>query len=357
MKILFLIPYPLGRVPSQRFRFEQYFSLLRDRNIHFKTRCFFSKRDYKLLSDKDRGKIIFLIYGFLKRFVTLFEAPVYDFVFIHREAAPVGPPVFEWFITKILRKKIIYDFDDAIWLTDRLQEPKIEKWWRHRNKVASISKWASKVSCGNKYLGEYARRHNSNTIIVPTTVDTENYHNPGLYESTKEPSQKLLTIGWTGSRSTLKYLDEIMPVIRNLSESHMFRFLVIADHDPAYDLKHFCFLPWQKQTEIKDLLEFDIGIMPLPDDPWTQGKCGFKALQYMALCIPTVVSAVGVNKDIIDHGLNGFLCQSEEEWIATLGKLISEAGLRTRIGKAGREKVVDQYSVKANRENFLSLFT
>jgi hypothetical protein len=140
---------------------------------------------------------------------------MYDFVFIHREAAPLGPPIFEWMLAKICRRKIIYDFDDAIWLTDRVHESwplRTAKW---RNKVAYICKWSYKVSCGNEYLCNFARRFSKSVVYNPTTIDTENLHNPTLHKVSNRSDDKV-RIGWTGSHSTLKYLNEIEFVLTKI---------------------------------------------------------------------------------------------------------------------------------------------
>jgi glycosyltransferase involved in cell wall biosynthesis len=113
---------------------------------------------------------------------------------------------------------------------------------------------------------------------------------------------------------------------------------------------------WRLDTEIQDLMSFDIGIMPLPDDEWTKGKCGFKGLQYMALEVPTVMSPVGVNTEIIDHGKNGFIANNETEWLAILSQLINDAELRKHIGQEGRKTIVNKYSKSANLNKYLSLF-
>ena len=134
------------------------------------------------------------------------------------------------------------------------------------------------------------------------------------------------------------------------------RVLVIADKNPALPLKTFRFLPWRKESEIADLREIDIGIMPLPDDSWTRGKCGFKALQYMAISIPAVVSPVGVNKEIVAHGLEGYVCSTSDEWFSALEDLILNPSKREAMGKKGRQKVINSYSASANLANFLSLF-
>lgn len=296
-----------------------------------------------------------LLNGYLNRTVMLFFVFRFDFIFIHREASPIGPPVFEWIIAKVFRKKIIYDFDDAIWLTDKTEESFIERTIRWRGKVASICKWSYKVSCGNEYLRQYAMRFNVNSVLNPTTIDTENLHNSDHYTLQKDESR--IVIGWTGSHSTLKYLYMLQDVLRQIQKKFIqVDLLVIADEKPVMNLDRINYKPWSKENEIKDLMLADIGIMPLPDDEWSKGKCGFKALQYMALEIPSVVSPVGVNTEIIQHDVNGYLCSADEEWLTTLEKLIVDASLRKQIGKAGRQTVIDRYSVSSNSSNFLSLF-
>src|SRR5688572_2997271 len=357
MKILFLIPYPPEESPSQRFRFEQYFPLLLKSGHFFEVQSFLTGNNWKLFYSKGRvfQKCISLLTGFTKRIGVLFTLRKFDFVFIHREVTPIGPPIFEWTIAKIFQKKIIYDFDDSIWLTDKTNESRLEKLLRCRNKVGSICKWGYKVSCGNLYLSEYARRFNKSVVLNPTTIDTESLHNPEV--TTWNRSDDRIIIGWTGSHSTLKYLHLLEPVLLKLEKdfSHV-RFLVIADRKPVLSLQRLDFLKWSKETEAEDLRQMDIGVMPLPDDEWAKGKCGFKALQYMSMEIPCVISPVGVNTIIVEHGVTGFLANNETEWQTYATRLIEDKLLREQIGKAGRKKVIDNYSIRSNQRNFLSLF-
>lgn len=356
MKILFLVPYPLKESPSQRFRFEQYFNILTDRGFSYDTQSFLNAKNWQLFFSPGNIhlKALTLLSGFWKRSIILPKLHQYDFIFIHREVTPIGPPLFEWLIAKIFKKKVIYDFDDAIWLTDRKNESiglRLLKW---RSKVGVICKWSYKVSCGNEYLCKYAFQFNTNVFYNPTTIDTINLHNPLLY---KKIYSKKITLGWTGSHSTLKYLKEIEPILQDLeNEFPTLNMLVIADHAPALNLKSLTFKRWNIKTEIEDLYLFDLGIMPLPDDEWSNGKCGFKALQYMAMEIPTIASPVGVNSKIITHTLNGFLASSLDEWKTYIKLLISNPDLRLKIGKEGRQKVIKDYSVLSNTESFLSLF-
>jgi glycosyltransferase involved in cell wall biosynthesis len=165
-----------------------------------------------------------------------------------------------------------------------------------------------------------------------------------------------LVIGWTGTLTTSKYVSDLLPVLQELEKHYEFEFRMISNEHPGYALKSFVFQPWKKDTEIEDLLRFDIGIMPLEDDQWAKGKCGFKALQYMALGIPPIVSPVGVNTDIVQHAANGFVCNTHQEWYKALERLILEPALRQQLGAAARETVVQRYSVLSQTPTFLQLF-
>jgi glycosyltransferase involved in cell wall biosynthesis len=269
---------------------------------------------------------------------------------------PLGPPIIEWIIAKIYRKRIIYDFDDAIWLTDQARESAVKTGAKWRSKVRLICQWAHKISCGNEYLCRYAAAYNHHIVYNPTIVDTENFHNRDLYQLKKD--REIITIGWTGSHSTLKYLRLVEDVLKRIATEHSnVRILIIADQKPESNiLSGFQFLKWNPATEIEDLLKIDIGIMPMPDSPWGKGKCGFKAIQYMALAIPPVVSPVGVNTRIVDHGINGYLADDQDAWYCCIDQLLKDASLRSTMGKRGRIKITDQYSVNSNLSTFLSLF-
>ena len=358
MKILFLVPYPPGESPSQRFRFEQYLDALKREGNTLRLEPFLPPHRWRLFYQRGytRARLGMIVGGFARRIGLMLSAGRYDYVLIHREAAPVGPPVIEWFLAKVLRKKVIYDFDDAIWMTDKVSESMIERILSWRSKVSSICRWSHKVSCGNEYLRRYALRFNANAVLNPTTVDTEGLHNPSRQQPAVKDSTQIV-IGWTGSHSTLKYLYLLRNVLARVQQKFPeTTLLVIADRPPEMQLPNLIFRAWSPETEISDLMTSDIGIMPLPDDEWSKGKCGFKALQYMALGLPAVASAVGVNSTIIRHMENGCLCNTEDEWVDVLGKLIANADLRKRLGRAGRQMVIDRYSVTSNCSNFLSLF-
>jgi glycosyltransferase involved in cell wall biosynthesis len=357
-KILFLVPYPLHESPSQRFRFEQYFHILEKAGHRYTVQSFLDSGNWKIFFRPGNSflKLLTLLKGYCRRVMMLFTALSYDFIFIHREATPLGPPLIEYILAKILRRKIIYDFDDAIWMTDRQHEPALLSFLKWRKKVRYICGWSFRVSCGNEYLMKYALQYNKNAVYNPTTIDTEAWHNPELYNTKKNPD--IITIGWTGSHSTLKYLNAIEPVFRQIALDFPFvNFLIIADRPPDFSISQLTFKQWNARTEIEDLLAIDIGVMPLPDDEWSKGKCGFKALQYMALKVPAVVSPVGVNTSIVDNGVDGFIASTSDEWYQCLTKLIADQKLRLEMGEHARKKVINHYSVQSNTSTFLSLFT
>ena len=160
-----------------------------------------------------------------------------------------------------------------------------------------------------------------------------------------------------GSHSTLKYLDMVMPVLDDLRQAFDFSFIVIADKEPSLILKDWKFILWKPLTESEDLLQLDIGIMPLVADEWSEGKCGFKLIQYFACGIPAVASPVGVNKIIVDEGVNGFLCHTNDEWKSAVQKLLTDKTLRAQMGMAGRNKVVKGYSIQSQSAKFIELFS
>ena len=266
MKILFLIPYPMGQAPSQRFRFEQYLDFLRDEGHQLQMRPFLNENTWKNLYAHGNAlsKAWGIIAGYFKRTNDMITASKADIIFIHREATPLGPPIFEWFVSKVLRKRIIYDFDDAIWLPNTSKQNRLVANLKWHGKVASICKWSWKVSCGNDYLADYANQYASSVHTNPTTIDTD-YHRA----STKSSSSKI-TIGWTGTHSTAKYLDKVVPVLQQLEKDHAFRFLMISNEKPDFALESLEYRPWSKASEIEDLQEIDIGIMPLPDTEWAR---------------------------------------------------------------------------------------
>lgn len=352
--IAFLAQLPKNVSPGQRFRFEQYENLLIGAGFRVDTFPFLDKKVRKILYQKGHlfQKVTGVINGFVKRIRFLGVCKRYDYIFVQREMTPIGPPFFEWMVARVFRCKIIYDFDDAIWIPNVSEGNQVAQFLKCFWKVKYISKWAYKVSVGNQFLGAFAKQFNKQVIYNPTCVDTQS-----RYNILANHDQSTVTIGWTGSHSTLQFLELCIPALKKLEQKHQFRFLVICDQKPDFDLASMTFIPWNAATEIEDLARINIGIMPLKHDAWSEGKCGFKIIQYLALGIPAVASPVGVNKQIIEHGNNGFLCETDSDWVECLSELLTDIDKRKAFGKKGRQKIEKAYSVHANADNFLSLFS
>jgi len=351
--IYILAPYPRAQAPSQRFRFEQYLDTLTSEGYSIQFHPFINEKTWRTIYAEGKvwKKIVGIIGSFLRRWKLLFKLRKADYIFIHREAAQIGPPLFEWIIAKVFRKNYIYDFDDAIWLPNysatNARFHRLKAYW----KVKYCMKWASKITAGNAYLAEFAKQYNPSVQIIPTTIDTEHYHN-----KTTDYDKEKLVIGWTGSHTTIRYLNELVPALQQLEKKYDFTFTIISNKAPQLPLKSLKFVPWSKENEIEELLKFSIGVMPLQEDQWSKGKCGFKALQYMSLGIPSVITPVGVNVEIVTNGVNGFTPSTPTDWIATLEKLITDKKLRKRLGQRGQDTVEKKYSVHSQKQQYIHLF-
>lgn len=353
MKVVILAPYPPFVSPSQRFRFEHYLPYLNAKGISYHYYPFTGIKTWELMFNKGHNlkKVRGICLGFLKRFFQLFEIIRSDYVYIHREAAPVGPPFFEFFISQILRKKIIYDFDDAIWVKVASSANPKASYIKCTWKVKYICKWSYITTVGNDYLATFASKYCKNVIVMPTVVDTENTHN-----KTKDQSNQPITVGWTGTFTNFYNLNTILNPIINLQKNYAIKFLIIADRDPSFSQLKYEFIKWNKSTEINDILKLHIGLMPLNNSEIELGKCAFKAIQYMSLGIPPVVSPVGVNCTVVDDGINGYWADNEEKWYAALEKLILNTNERVLMGKLAQQKIQKQFSVISTLPLFLDLF-
>ncbi len=353
-KILFLVAHRPGRSPGQRFRFEQYLEYLKQNGFECHISYLINEKDDIIFyaEGKYLAKTRFLIKSLLQRWSDLKKIHDYDLVFLYREAHMMG---ITWFEKRIMKTgiKMLLDFDDSIWLRDISNGNRRLAFLKRPSKTAEIIKMCDACIVGNNFLAGYARKYNNNVFVIPTTIDTD------LYISGRNDTKKdNVVIGWTGSSTTLKHFSLAVPVLKKLREKYgeKVSFRMISDEFFNGELDGLEKIKWIRETEVEDLSAIDIGIMPLPDDDWSKGKCGFKGLQYMALEKPAVMSPVGVNNEIITHGKNGFLADSPEEWEHVLSQLIENADLRKKIGKAGRKTVEDRYSFNSQKDHYLKIF-
>jgi glycosyltransferase involved in cell wall biosynthesis len=353
-KVLFIVSHRKERSPGQRFRFEQYLPFLEENGFECHFSNLLNEQDDKVLYGRNNypGKAAVFLKALRIRTKDMLRKNNYDIIFIYREALMTGSLFFEKAFAKS-RAKIIFDFDDAIWLPTVSDTNKALSFLKNASKTGDIIKLSHLVFAGNEYLAGYARSFNSQVVIVPTTIEMKLYG-----RVCKGVTEGPVCIGWSGSFSTIQHFSYAIPALKAIREKYgsRVRFKIIGD------ARYYCAeletkgIGWNARTEVEDLAEIDIGIMPLPDDEWTKGKCGLKGLQYMAIGIPTLMSPVGVNTEIIQHGVNGYLPATTDAWVQYLSLLIDNKELRRQIGEEGRKTVVEKYSVDVWKEKYLEHF-
>ena len=261
----------------------------------------------------------------------------YDAMMLHCELFPLMPA---WVEQSLLRQPYAYDFDDAFYLKYRSGSlGRLERFLG--GKFDSVIQGAKSITAGNQVLQRYAAKFNPNTTLLPTVVDTTRYV-PDRHARSRE-----LVIGWIGSPSTAPYLSELVAPLSVLGKEGPVRLVVIGGSAPTVANVTVEERAWSEATEISLINGFDIGVMPLPDDAWARGKCAFKLIQYMACGIPVIASPVGANVAVVGTHC-GLLAATESEWLEAFRHLRDQPRLAAEMGRAGRERVEQNYSLRGN---------
>jgi glycosyltransferase involved in cell wall biosynthesis len=326
-------------VPGQRYRIEQWAPLLETEGLELTFSPFLSTLGMDVLYRRGGAAIKAreTARGYLRRLGELRHRAGHDVAYVYREAALLGPT---WFESRLVRRlPMVFDFDDAIYLPAHAEANPAARFLKRPGKAAELCRLARHVVVGNETLAGFARQHASAVTVIPSTIDTDAY-----VVRERAPNPRPM-VGWTGSVTTVTYLRRLAGALRRLRERLDYELRVIGGEVEVSGVDVRC-RPWQAETEVEDLRALDVGLMPLPDDEWTRGKCGMKALQYMALAIPPVVSPVGANLTIVEDGMSGFHARTEEEWVDRLERLLRDPALRARMGAAGRRAVEARYSAR-----------
>ena len=345
LDLLALVPYPLGTTPSQRFRLEQWAPLLardHDIRVHFapfadalSARCWPGRGTSRARPPTWRGRPRRACPRSCARAAS---TPC-------SSTAPCvspGPPCWSgcW---RRARPPLLFDFDDAIWLRhtsganalfDRLKFP---------GKTATLCRLADRVVVGSDYLAGWARQHSARVDVVPTSIDT------AAYEVRDRPPGERVVVGWTGSATSMTHLEAAAPLLRRLAAARPVEIRVLSTRPPVLPDVPVVFRHWTPANEVEEIRAFDIGIKPMPDDEWARGKCPMKELQYLALRIPAVCSAVGGSREAVRHGDNGFLVSSEDEWMEALLRLVDDPGAARAPGRGRAPHRARALLVRAER--------
>jgi len=350
VRIHFLVPYPKDQAPSQHLKFEQYYGRFEKAGCEVVHDAFYSLELYRSLSRPEFWrKAIGVLWACLKRLRSLWTAWRSDLVYVCLEAMPLGPPVLEWVIVRILKRPMVYDIDDLIYLKKPGSRDPLPTLWDRRRKVEFIMRASRHVIVCTPHLEKVARSVNGNVTRISSTIET------AKYTCRTRHAVPRVTLGWSGSFSTSPYLHLLDHVLSVLQRRYGVKIRVIGDEKFAVPGIEIEALPWRLETEVEDLLKIDVGLYPLPHEEWVLGKSGLKALQYMGLGIPAVMTPIGANLEIVSHGENGVFADAEEEWISVVSALIEDQGMRERIGKAGRKTVEERYSVECNWPLYLDI--
>jgi glycosyltransferase involved in cell wall biosynthesis len=352
VRILFLVPYP-RQGASNRFRVLQFLPSLEAEGHECLVRPFYSEAFWRILYR--RGHYLEKLFqGFictLNRMLDFFRGLFCDVIFIHREAYPIGPAWFESAL-HLLGKPYVYDFDDAIFLPNVARPNRPFARLKCPGKIRFIARWSRVTIAGNEYLAEFARNAGAQRIeVLPTVVDARRM----TPQAVKGVKGDQIVIGWIGSPTTIEFMESFRPVMKRVIELSQGKacFRLVGGELPGPLPEGVNCVPWSLETELAELQKFDIGIMPMPDNEWTRGKCAFKAIEYMAVGIPAVVSPVGMNSQLIEEGVNGFLPDDDDDWVEVLCRLVQDENLRSCIGSAGRKLVERSFSVEAVAPRFI----
>ena len=315
---------------STRQRLLQFQTCFKKLGIEMDVAPLFSNESLRRLYEKGDRSIKSDVYSYIKRCSIIRREKGCDFFWINAELFPYLPGYFEKFAINKSNCKIIIDFDDATF--HRYDNHR--SWFVRRilgSKLEALLGRASLVVCGNAYIEQYAARFCPKTEVVPTVVDTS-IHVPSYLPS----MESKLTVGWIGSPSTWTYLEPMVPILQTIAEEMDLRVRIVGAGPQRSLGGRFEFLDWAEEKEVALIQGMDIGIMPLPNDMWARGKCGYKLIQYMACGRPVIASPVGVNSEIIDDGVNGFLATDARSWIGSIRRLAADLRLRASMGEAGR---------------------
>ena len=325
---------------SSRMRFYQYLPWLESTGISITAAPLFSDRYVRSLQQNTKN-IFEAMRAYAGRVQVLLSSRRFDLLWIEKEALPWLPA---WFEKALLSGAVPYvlDYDDAVFhYYDQHRNPVVRALLT--NKHPTLIRDAAMVLAGNDYLADFARHAGATRVeVVPTVVDLVRY--PAAIIKTAE-GEGLPCVGWIGQRATATFLIPYAPLFKRLAADGLARFSAIGIDAQSLGLPMDS-VPWTDQTEVTSIARLDIGIMPLLDAPFERGKCGYKLIQYMACGLPVLASPVGVNRHIVEHGVNGFLADTPGEWEQALRILLADAGLRQRMGRAGRLKVEQQYCVQ-----------
>jgi glycosyltransferase involved in cell wall biosynthesis len=325
--------------PSSRIRFYQYLPHLARHRIEVTVSALLDANYTRDLFSGKRQRLDRIALAYVRRLMELVQGRRFDLVWLEAELWPRLPAWGESLLSR-LGLPYVVDYDDSIFHRyDLHPNPAVRALLSH--KIDAVMRHAALVLVGSQYLADRAEGAGARRIeYLPSVVDLDRY------SVTQPADDKVVTIGWIGSPTSAAYIPAILPALEAASKKLPLRFVFVGSGPTRLGDLPAEVREWTEDTEVEEIQRFDIGIMPLPDNPITRGKSGYKIVQYLACGRPAVASPVGANSTIVSHGVDGFLARDGEQWIDSLSRLALDAGLRRSMGEAGRAKVAAHYSVQ-----------
>lgn len=351
-RIVVVCPHPEGVAPGQRLKYEQYFQHFRKNGFEIIVKPFMSNRFWDIVYKKGNflEKIFWTLYGYMRRIALLPFLPFYDGVYLFLNVTPFGLPVLERLYI-MLNPYVIYDIDDLVFLGNTSKVNKIISLLKRPEKYTYLLQHAKHVIVCTPYLKKFALERNSHVTDISSTINTDAYIPVNAYSN-----DKTLVVGWSGSHSTLKYFYLLKDVLLELRKQYNFKILIFGVQECNIDGLDIEVVPFHETLEVFTLQRLDIGLYPLPlNEEWVYGKSGLKALQYMALGIPTIATSIGANLRIIENNVSGVLVISMDEWYSAIEALLNEPQMRKKIGLNGNKTVIAEYSIDANKDTYLEI--
>jgi glycosyltransferase involved in cell wall biosynthesis len=336
---------------SSRLRTYQYFAKLEEAGYNLKFFPLFGDEYLEKLYSGSKKPKTEIIKAYFQRLFLLLKSRNFNLIWIEKELFPYIPALFEK-ILSLLGIPIIIDYDDAIFHHYDQSSNRLVKHLLG-DKIKYVMRRADLIMCGNDYLLTYAEEAGAKEAqLLPTVVDMERYTINHIQKRSDAP----VIIGWIGSPTTLPYLEQLLPVFDKLHQNYPIRLHVIGGMLESVCSVDVKYIEWSEDSEVESIQQMDIGVMPLEKTEWAKGKCAYKLIQYMTCGLPTVGTDFGANSDVVIHAKTGYLASNDEEWYEYLEILIQNPELRIRLGKAGRERVENHYSLKTTSRILINRF-
>lgn len=351
-KLLIICPYPYDECAGQRFKYENHLDYINDNGYEITIKSFMSKPFWNIVYKKGFlfKKIIFTLLGYLQRIFIIFSLKKYSKIYVFLWITPFGGSFFERIYNYFSNNNIIYDIEDNL-INVSDNESRINIKLRSESKIYYLIKKSKKIICSTPALEKLFRkiRKDNNVYFIPPSLNLSKYTRKNIIETEE------IIIGWTGTFSSMHFLKTIEETLIKISKIRNIKLVVIGNFIYKNSRMKCTSINWNKENEITDLLNFDIGIYPLINDDWIIGKSGLKVMQYMALGLPSVSSDFGNVKNFIVDNENGMLAKNENDWYEKLIYLIDNLNERIRIGKNARKTISQQFSINEIKSKYLEI--